>query len=198
MEKKMDLRIQKTYRALSETFLEMLSEKKFEEITVNELCERAMVRRATFYKHFADKYDFFGFFIRQLQEEFEEKSREGCAPQEPSEYFQGLLKQMIEFMKTHQKIVDFVLRSDLFPNLLHIISEEIYRETLLELKEKIYFHKKLPMSPELLAAFYTGGLVQSLRHWILSGDKEIAEEAFIEEIGMILKSFQHGVWNYVG
>ena len=65
MEQKMDLRIRKTYKALKDTFLELLSEKKFEDITVNELCERAMVRRATFYKHFADKYDFFAFFIRE-------------------------------------------------------------------------------------------------------------------------------------
>ena len=28
----------------------------------NELCDEAMIRRATFYKHFADKYDFFFFF----------------------------------------------------------------------------------------------------------------------------------------
>lgn len=33
-----------------------LTERTFEEITVKELCERAMVHRTTFYMHYADKY----------------------------------------------------------------------------------------------------------------------------------------------
>ena len=62
----MDLRVLKTYKSLYEAFFKMLEEKKFEDITVNELCERAMVRRATFYKHFADKYEFFAFFVNPI------------------------------------------------------------------------------------------------------------------------------------
>ena len=40
-----------------------MSEKPFEEITINDLCNSAMIRRTTFYKHFSDKYDFFRFFL---------------------------------------------------------------------------------------------------------------------------------------
>ena len=65
MEKKVDLRILKTHKALCETFSTLLEEKKFEEITVNELCQRAMVRRATFYKHFADKYEYFASLVEK-------------------------------------------------------------------------------------------------------------------------------------
>ena len=61
MEKKLDLRIQKTYQALHNAFTILLEEKNFEEITVNELCDAAMIRRTTFYKHFADKYEYFQF-----------------------------------------------------------------------------------------------------------------------------------------
>jgi hypothetical protein len=39
---KMDLQIQKTNMALTNTFFELLEEKRFEDITVNELCDRAM------------------------------------------------------------------------------------------------------------------------------------------------------------
>ena len=57
MEKNTDLRIQKTYLALQNAFVALLEEKRFEELTVNELCDRAMIRRTTFYKHFGDKYE---------------------------------------------------------------------------------------------------------------------------------------------
>ena len=49
---KEDLRVKKTKRVLTEAFFKLLNEKPFEEITVNELCDRADVRRATFYKHY--------------------------------------------------------------------------------------------------------------------------------------------------
>ena len=62
MAEKMDLRIRKTYLALHNAFTELLEEKRFEEFTVNELCDRAMIRRTTFYKHFADKYEYFTFY----------------------------------------------------------------------------------------------------------------------------------------
>lgn len=58
MSEKYDLRIVKTRKALFDAFLELVSEKPFDAITVNEICKRALVRRATFYNHFADKYDF--------------------------------------------------------------------------------------------------------------------------------------------
>ena len=58
MEKKSDLRVRKTYEALMRAFEDLLTGKTFDDITVNELCERAMIRRPTFYSHFEDKYDF--------------------------------------------------------------------------------------------------------------------------------------------
>ena len=32
------------------------------------LCDRAMVRKSTFYKHFGDKYELLAFVVRQKQE----------------------------------------------------------------------------------------------------------------------------------
>ena len=56
--KKMDVRVRKTYQMLGEALSELLKEKSFEDLTVLEICEKAGIHRATFYKHFVDKYDF--------------------------------------------------------------------------------------------------------------------------------------------
>ena len=53
---KEDARVKKTKNKLLESFKKLLSEKSFENITIQEICELADVKRATFYKHFADKY----------------------------------------------------------------------------------------------------------------------------------------------
>ncbi len=66
-EQRKDLRIVKTQQALTESLKSLFLEKPLTEITVNELCKRAMVRRATFYKHFGDKYELLTFTLKQMQ-----------------------------------------------------------------------------------------------------------------------------------
>ncbi|WP_101723593.1 TetR/AcrR family transcriptional regulator [Eggerthella timonensis] len=48
---------QRTLDAFSGSLLTLLAEQPFEQVTVNELCQRAGYPRATFYNYFDDKYD---------------------------------------------------------------------------------------------------------------------------------------------
>jgi len=52
----LDPRIRRTRQLLHRAFNELLTEKSFEEITVNDIAERSTVNRATFYDHFPDKF----------------------------------------------------------------------------------------------------------------------------------------------
>jgi AcrR family transcriptional regulator len=51
-----DLRVRRTHKLLWEALLAELAERPFAEISVKDICERAMVHRTTFYKHYTDKY----------------------------------------------------------------------------------------------------------------------------------------------
>ncbi len=55
-ESRTDPRVARTHKLLVDAFIELLSEKDFEDITVQDIAARATVNRATFYAHFADKY----------------------------------------------------------------------------------------------------------------------------------------------
>lgn len=54
---KTDARILHTRHALRTALLELLRDKPVDDITVKEVCEKASVSRATFYKHYKDCYD---------------------------------------------------------------------------------------------------------------------------------------------
>lgn len=60
-----DLRVRRTHKLLQKALLEAASEKGFAHVTVRDVTERAMVNRATFYRHYEDKYD----LLRQYMEE---------------------------------------------------------------------------------------------------------------------------------
>lgn len=86
MEKKKDLRVQKTYSALMAAFEALMAEETFDDITVNELCARALIRRPTFYSHFEDKYGFLRFYLNEIQWQIE--SEADAATDLPVEHFQ--------------------------------------------------------------------------------------------------------------
>ncbi|MBD8839971.1 TetR/AcrR family transcriptional regulator [Paenibacillus sp. CFBP 13594] len=58
IDKKVDLRVTRTHKLLTMALLDLLCEKGqlFSNITINEICDKAMVHRTTFYKHFKDKF----------------------------------------------------------------------------------------------------------------------------------------------
>jgi AcrR family transcriptional regulator len=53
---KLDPRIRRTRQLLFEAFQNLLAEKSFHLITVQDLAERSTLNRATFYDHFTDKF----------------------------------------------------------------------------------------------------------------------------------------------
>ena len=65
-EEKVDLRILRTRRLLVQAMTELLEEKDLQSITISDIAERAMINRATFYAHFADKYDLFATIVRDF------------------------------------------------------------------------------------------------------------------------------------
>ena len=62
----MDLRIKKTLQNIRKSFFELAKEKPIDDITVKELCERAMINKATFYLH----YENINELIMMFEDEF--------------------------------------------------------------------------------------------------------------------------------
>lgn len=54
---KVDRRILKTREAISTALIALMSEKSFENITINDISEKANLNRGTLYLHYTDKYD---------------------------------------------------------------------------------------------------------------------------------------------
>jgi|SRR5579859_8032069 len=62
---RVDPRVKRSRKMLQNAFDELLVEKGFPNITVNDIAERASVNRATFYLHFEDKYALLRYNLRE-------------------------------------------------------------------------------------------------------------------------------------
>ena len=78
-EEKLDPRVKRTRQLLEQAFLEVVAEKGFQSVSVQDITEKAGVNRATFYSHFPDKYALLDYSVRQgFRQEIEKRMLNVC------------------------------------------------------------------------------------------------------------------------
>ncbi len=97
----LDPRVKRTRQLLAQAFIELVKEKGFQAISVQDIAERAGVNRATFYAHFQDKYALLDHFVRtSFREEIEKRLLNSC--QFSLENLRQLIVAVCEFVgRTH-------------------------------------------------------------------------------------------------
>lgn len=187
----MDLRIQKTYRSLLAAFTRLLETYRYEDITVAMLCDEAMIRRTTFYKHFADKSEFFSFFVDSLRVELTEYGerqvegrrakadevagassdvRVGCLPDE--EEGLAILQALVDFMVDHERLVDNIFESAM-SGMMVLMMEDRVAETLRErYRDSFRVNEGDPRTLFAASEFAAGGIVRLLEKWWVRGHRD--------------------------
>lgn len=56
---KTDLRVQRTNKLIVDAFIHLVEKKGYEQVTVQDIADEAMINRATFYAHYKDKQDLY-------------------------------------------------------------------------------------------------------------------------------------------
>lgn len=59
MKQKTDLRVIRTKKMIIDAFVDLSKTKEYEDITIQDIADKAMINRATFYAHFKDKQDLY-------------------------------------------------------------------------------------------------------------------------------------------
>lgn len=182
MPQKEDLRVKRTKKALADAFMTLLNQKPFDEITINELCDRAGVRRATFYKHYNDKYDFLAAYTRSLRNQFDEEIWPTYTSKQAKDYFVNYARKAIEYINENEAAVNNLLKSNVFASALSIIVYQNYNDTLIRLREGIASGLKLPCSIEVAASMFAGGVFTSIFSWQASG-RPTSPESLADQVG---------------
>ena len=186
--KKIDARIIKTRRSLYIAFLKLLSEKNYDDITINEICNRAEVRRATFYKHFSDKSSFAEAMTAHLISSFDENMRLTNTHMDYSvEYHIQYLKELVRFLVERIDAIRLLGKSNMYPNLVALVINENYKALLERLTNSAKNGMKLVASPDTIATILAGGVGAGLNRWLMS-DMTIEPEILISEYTKVISA----------
>lgn len=84
MSQNQDLRVIRTRKMLREAMIALTIQKGFKTVTVNDIVALAMVNRATFYRHYQDKYDLVESYLDELYAQLNPAPVSVPTPEEPN------------------------------------------------------------------------------------------------------------------
>jgi len=144
--------------ALSITLMELLEKKSFRKITVNDICQNAMVSRSTFYMHFEDKYQLMLFCLQMERQRLYETAQ--------NMDLQSHFKMVLTLIYERKKVFYNFLRADLDMELFDMFKNFFhnYITDILNLIEQQGV--KLPGPIPILAVYYASGLTGIFIWWI--------------------------------
>lgn len=181
-----DLRIQKTYAALTRAFTDLLKVKSFEQITVKELCDSAVVRTATFYNHFADKYEFADFVIRDMLLRYHRDASD-LSRLSGHAYYERLITDAFSILENNTDFLRSLASDSMLWSISGVIRTSMHDELLTHLTADKAAGHDLSAEPKLLTELIIGGLEQAARWWFTDADPLPPEILKKQMLGSILR-----------
>lgn len=180
---KIDRRIRKSQEAIKKAVVELMIEKNFDQITLQDISDRADVSRRTIYLHYMDKFD----LLDKLLEEHIDELRELCdTAGHDAEYMDvGLL--WFEYLERHYLFFSAMLASKGSP----FFRNQFLAFFLQELGKK---ENNLPEESnqeladgEIVDIQFLGSAIVGIVEWWFKNKKPLSPSFMAERLGTLLE-----------
>lgn len=171
---KIDPRIRRTRGLLQDSLRNLLTQKEFDRISVQDITEAATLNRATFYAHYADKYALLGELIRVSFLDFlaqrDVQYNGGC-----STAFKVILLAVCDYLNEVQKSLS--ANEHQFESFVEATVIDQIGAVLLDGCRRPPVERMIPA--EMVAATASWAIYGAVKQWIQTKDRAPAE-AFVE------------------
>lgn len=173
---KKDRRVQRTLKLLKEAMIELIIEKGYDAVTVQDITDRANLGRATFYFHYKDKDELLMEMLDEVVNDLVDQIK-----QEPIEKwnFREIMPALMVFQYAQENadLYRIIMRGQggmWVPRRLHEMVAEIITEMLEALAPKFGVKPKVPV--DFLANYFAGSLLALITWWLENDTPYTAEE----------------------
>jgi len=173
-EKNLDRRVVRTRRALQDALIQLILERSYDNVTIEEITERANLGRTTFYLHFKDKEDLLLHVIDTICDDFieEQKTFLSNVDQEkdisreklPVNFQQGILYHIFSHARDHANLYKVMLRGEGGAEVSRRFASIIQDETLKRLRSGQ--GKSIKVPEEIFSVLFTGNLMILITWWL--------------------------------
>lgn len=157
-----------TKKAIAYTFKDLLKEKSFNKITINDIAKRSDINRQTFYYHFQDIRDLVEWIcIEEFNKNLHSKGE--------YEKWEDKFLAIFEIMKEEQVFVENIYHSVSLEILRRNLYEMVYPIIYSEIEEQVKEKNLTKQDKVFIANFYKYAFVSIVLEWIAKGMEEDAE-----------------------
>lgn len=183
-----DLRVVRTRQALSQSLFTLLHQKPFEDISVSEICQMAMVRRATFYLHFGDKFGLLSYAISSIQAQFLANSTpiKDDANNSPLGFYLAMIEQCFEYFEENHQLIHRLMCSSC-ANVFVALLTQYVQDDVWQHFENDRQQGRLHGDATVMAAIFSGALVRTLTHHVSTG--KCQKSAVMDGFAKLLAGF---------
>nr|MCX3324190.1 TetR/AcrR family transcriptional regulator [Bacillus paranthracis] len=104
--------------------MDLLREKPFSSITINNICEKAMIHRSTFYRYYDDKYELFSDAANTIARNLFEQTKQGM------DLERTLFEEIIEYIDVNRTLFFNITSKnnslELYEKLIQYGSKDLY------------------------------------------------------------------------
>ena len=168
----MDLRKERTLKYLTQSLTDLMREKPLDQISVSEICEHAMVRRATFYRHFADKAQLLDYIISAQREKLSimTLNNNPALDELPLlDYCKAKNRKLLELVSSNLDLIRLQHNNAYFSSKVIIIGESITADFIHRLTAE-RGETEPSLATTQLAAFYSTGVIGAFANWATHDD----------------------------
>ncbi len=165
----------RTRKIIVDAFLKLRQTHSFDDISVTDICEQAMIARATFYKYYEDKYHLIKTIVQDYKERVFDKVLSSFTYTTPKELYLKIAEICLDFMNERQEFWAVYLKTGISDRVCMMILQMVndYIEDLLEaLEDKVEY--LVPVS--MLSKFFTGGFAYLGIHYMEEVKKYTKQE----------------------
>lgn len=179
-EKKEDLRVRRTKKLLCDALLKLVEKKPFEKISVCDICNEAMVHRATFYTHFCDKYELLNFSMDKHLPLYKFDDFENDTTN-----FTEIADSIVNDICENKKIYASILKKNREVSIVDHVQKRLEKKICERIKKQVENTSMLTVKPEFCAGFYAGACMSVITKWLI-GELDMTKEELINSLNTIL------------
>ncbi len=178
---KVDRRILKSQEAIKKAVIELMSEKKFDDITIQDISNRANVSRRTIYLHYIDKYD----LLDKLIEEHINALREICEQETETNTING--RTWFDYFESNYLFFSSMLAS----KGAHFFRSRFFEFVIEDIKNEknewnITGGKNRGLNEDIILQFIGTAYVGTVEWWFMN-ERPYPSHVMEEQIGILLE-----------
>jgi AcrR family transcriptional regulator len=168
----MNYTTERTRRQIIQSFMHVLQTKRFSSITVQDICDHALIHRTTFYRYYEDKYTLLRDFIYHLSEEIISLNKKSNA---------DAFKLLVDYVEEHFVLFENTLlgsEGHIFFKSMVKIASDILREHSKTENDPISNKINQSKYPEVMCDLYATSFMTILQNWVSKEYNYQKEELF--------------------